>query len=407
MFNFDAILTATENSMSGRAMVISEEHDMGKIKPAAPERDPREFAPTQAAARIRASLDNSTGRVAIMSAGRVLPWHGLGVVVDKATTSADAIRLASLDWRVSKIPMSYEWNGVKRESGDTFAIVRADTGKQLATVGSRYAPIQNADAFGFMDELLGEHGARYETAGALFGGEKVFMLAHFPQQAFSVAGMDAIEPYVAICNPHDGTGCANLFPTSVRIVCHNTYRTACAKGANRALRIRHSGNIKGKIREARRALGMAVESFGEFRQAAEAMTQTRLEAMPYFNSVLDSVLDVTQEKMRQGFSLADAIANGATRENADAERKKFQNACDNRKDILNDIISRYESRTNGINGIRGTAWSAFNAITEHADHVKPGRRTGTLDDQRSRRFENVLSGAADELKQVAFAMATR
>src|SRR6185369_5090498 len=128
---------------------------------------------------------------------------------------------------------------------------------QLATVGSRYQPIQNADAFGFLDELLREYGARYETAGALFGGEKVFMLAHFPQQAVAVNGKDAVEPYVAICNPHDGSGCAECFPTSVRIVCAHNYRTA-GRGAGKGLKIRHTGNIKSKIREARNDLGMAV-----------------------------------------------------------------------------------------------------------------------------------------------------
>jgi Domain of unknown function (DUF932) len=220
----DSILDATQ-----AAQVTRENHDLDTITPAAPDFDPSEYAPTKQAAIARASLNVSTGRVALMSA-RLLPWHGLGVVVDKATTSSEAIRFASLDWRVQKLPMQYTWNGTTRESKEAFAIVRADTGRQLATVGSRYAPIQNADTFGFMDELLKEYGARYETAGALYGGEKVFMLAHFPKQAFSVNGKDDVEPYVAICNPHDGTGCANCFPTSVRIVCANTYRTAGNKG---------------------------------------------------------------------------------------------------------------------------------------------------------------------------------
>ena len=58
--------------------------------------------------------------------------------------------------------------------------------------------------------------------------------------------------------------------------------------------------------------------------------------------------------------------------------------------------------------MRGTAWSAFNAVTESADHAKIGtRRVGTLDDQRSRRFENVLAGNADEMKQAAFALASK
>jgi phage/plasmid-like protein (TIGR03299 family) len=397
----DSILDAHEG-----AQVTRENHDLDSITPAAPDFDPSEFAPTKEAAQRRAALDVSTGRVALMSA-RLLPWHGLGVVVDKATTSAEAIRFASLDWRVQKIAMQYQWNGTIRESKEAFAIVRADTGKQLATVGNRYQAIQNADAFGFMDELLKEHGARYETAGALYGGEKVFMLAHFPKQAFSVNGKDNVEPYVAICNPHDGTGCANCFPTSVRIVCANTYRTAGNKGASKGLKIRHTGNIKSKIREARQALGLAVQSFDRFRDAADSMTQTRLEPIPFFNGVLDAVLDVTEAQLKRGFSPLDAAIQ-ATQAQLDLERKQFEAAAERRRDVLTDIIHRYESATNGINGMRGTAWSAFNAVTESADHAKIGtRRVGSLDDQRSRRFENVLVGTADEMKQAAFTLATK
>ncbi len=359
----------------------------------------------RAAANKRASLDVSTGRVALMSA-RLLPWHGLGVIVDKATTSAEAIRFASLDWKVNKIPMSYVWNGQTKESKDSYAIVRADNGKQLATVGNRYQAIQNADAFSFMDDLLGEYGARYETAGALYGGEKVFMLAHFPEQAFSVNGKDAVEPYVAICNPHDGTGCANVFPTSVRIVCANTYRTAGNKGASKGLKIRHTGNIKSKIREARQALGMAVQSFETFKDAADTMSTKRMDAIPFFNGVLDAVLDVTEAQTKKGFSPLES-AMQATQAQLDLERKAWEAKAERRRDILGDIINRYESRTNGVNGMRGTAWSAFNAVTESADHMKSGRRVGSLDDQRSRRFENVLAGAADEMKQAAFALASR
>jgi phage/plasmid-like protein (TIGR03299 family) len=257
-----------------------------------------------------------------------------------------------------------------------------------------------------MDELLVEWGARYETAGALFGGEKVFMLAHFPKQAFTLNGKDSVEPYVAICNPHDGSGCAECFPTSVRIVCANTYRTA-GRGAGKGLKIRHTGNIKHKIREARNALGMAVESFDHFEEAASSMAGKKLEAIPYFNGLLDSVLDVTEAQMKRGFNPLEA-AMQTTQAEIDLQRKQFEAAAERRRDVLGDIINRYESGANAVGGMRGTAWSAFNAVTEHADHSRIGtRRVGTLDDQRSRRFENVLAGQADVIKQVAFEMALK
>ena len=33
---------------------------------------------------------------------REKPWHGLGTMVEEAPTSADALRLAGLDWTVDK-----------------------------------------------------------------------------------------------------------------------------------------------------------------------------------------------------------------------------------------------------------------------------------------------------------------
>lgn len=38
-------------------------------------------------------------------AGREKPWHGLGTQVEEAPTSADALRLAGLDWTVQRKPI--------------------------------------------------------------------------------------------------------------------------------------------------------------------------------------------------------------------------------------------------------------------------------------------------------------
>ena len=37
--------------------------------------------------------------------GRFVPWHGLGVSVEEAPTSEEAIRLAGLDWIVKQSPV--------------------------------------------------------------------------------------------------------------------------------------------------------------------------------------------------------------------------------------------------------------------------------------------------------------
>jgi hypothetical protein len=179
--------------------------------------------------RQRAGLDVSTGKVAVMAAGeaaRKALWHRLGVQVRDAVSSDQAIALASLNWRVEKVPTSYQWNGESRKMGDVFALVRSDTGAHLGTVGNRYQVIQNAEAFRFMDAVLAEHGAKYETAGAIYGGAKVWLQVSLPQAAFTLAGNDRVEATALFTNPQDGSGVARCIPTSDRVVCANTLRVA-------------------------------------------------------------------------------------------------------------------------------------------------------------------------------------
>ena len=44
---------------------------------------------------------------------REKPWHGLGTMVEEAPTSADALRLAGLDWTVDK--KNSQWWGEDRQ----------------------------------------------------------------------------------------------------------------------------------------------------------------------------------------------------------------------------------------------------------------------------------------------------
>jgi phage/plasmid-like protein (TIGR03299 family) len=323
--------------------------------------------------------------------------------VDKATTSEQAIKLAGLDWTVAKHNLFCTINARNVAAPDAFAIVREDTGAYLGTVGSRYAPIQNRQAFDFLDGVLEEFGARYESAGSLFSGEKIWLLAKMPEQAFQINGGDKVEPYVVFGNCHDGSGAAWCYPTSVRVVCNNTFRVS-SKDKHKGLSIRHTGNVKTKLRQAREALGFAAQSFVEFKDAAEAMYHKPAEPIGYFHGVLDAVLEVTQAEALKG---ADALAAAlqVTETARELERKRLERQIERRKDILTDIITRYESERCGVGSIRGTAWAAFNAVTEHADHAKPARSSSDYEVRMSRRFESSLIGEGDALKQAAYELA--
>lgn len=356
----------------------------------------------RAAALQRAGLDTTGGRVALMTAGEA-PWHRLGVNVRDAVGSADALRLAGLQWPVSKMPMSYRnpVTGEVIDSADTFAIVRGDNGAQLGTVGTRYKPFQNADGFAMLDGVLGSFGARYEAAGSLHGGKRVFMLVRLPKQAFTVGHRDQVEAFALFTNPHDGSGVAECFATSERVVCNNTLRIA-RNGRKGGVGIRHTGNLRDRIDAARAALNLTVQGFETFAEQSQVLARTPMPNITnYCHDVLDAVLDVTQADAMKG---ADVLAAMLAVEDTerDLPRKSFEKKIERRGEILADMLDRYESERCGLNGQRGTAWAALNAVTESADHGKLGGRfVGSESARASRRFESILTGDADEAKQVA------
>ena len=151
---------------------------------------------------------------------RETPWHGLGTKVMEAPTSKEALNLSGLDWKV-------EQEKIYTENGNVVtgfkANVRDTDKKVLGVVTDRYKVVQNEEAFAFTDELLGE-GVRYETAGSLQGGRKVWLLAHLPHE-YIIAG-ERISPYLVFSNTHDGSGAIRVAITPIRVVCQNTLNLA-------------------------------------------------------------------------------------------------------------------------------------------------------------------------------------
>ena len=112
-------------------------------------------------------------------------WHGLGTNVLDAPNSQAAIKFAKLDWIVRKVPAYADVNptGGKYapnkfvKSDDFYATVRDDNEFVLGFVGGKYTPVQNYEAFDFLDALNQDGIVKYESAGSLKGGRVVWILA--------------------------------------------------------------------------------------------------------------------------------------------------------------------------------------------------------------------------------------
>jgi len=166
-------------------------------------------------------LDTSTGKPAFFTAGQPA-WHGLGTVVDTAQSSDQAIQLGGLDWSVEQRPVQAidPDTGTTHPTDEWVANVRTDTHRVLGIVSPRYQPFQNRDAFQFADALVGEADAKYETAGALRGGRRVWMLLKLPE-TINVSPNDPVQPYLLVYNTFDASSALRALLTCTRVVCAN------------------------------------------------------------------------------------------------------------------------------------------------------------------------------------------
>ena len=149
---------------------------------------------------------------------RETPWHGLGTKVNEAPDSRTALTAAGLDWEVLQEPIHMA-DG--KPIGGYKVNVRNTDRRVLGVVSDRYKIVQNREAFAFTDALLGE-GVRYETAGSLQEGKKVWLLAKLPHE-YIISG-DRISPYLVFFNSHDGSGAIKAALTPIRVVCQNVIR---------------------------------------------------------------------------------------------------------------------------------------------------------------------------------------
>lgn len=277
--------------------------------------------------------------VETMFSTREKPWHGLGTVVAEAPASADALKLAGLDWRVEQMPIYTPHGKVEGYRAN----VRDTDGQVLGVVTDRYKVIQNTEAFAFTDELLGS-GVRYETAGALQGGKKIWLLARLPKE-FIIAG-ERISPYLVFSNTHDGSGAVRVAVTPIRVCCNNTLNLALSTAA-RSFSMVHTGDVKGKVAEARQTLFMADTYMENLGREFERLRRQKM----------------TEQQVKEYIALLLPMEDGAGDITARNVRK-----------LRNDMAARYFDAPD-LKGIGNNAYRFINAVSDFATHAEPIRRT--------------------------------
>lgn len=271
----------------------------------------------------------------MFSSNGVRPWHGIGTIVKEAPTSDEAIKIAKLDWDVIQYPVIA--NGM--EIPNYFANVRSDTNETLGVVKNRYRVEQNSEAFSFVDNIIenSEVKCKYETAGSLFNGRKVFMLVKLPKK--NILG-DSIENYLFFMNSHDGSSQLLAGITNVRVVCNNTLQLAI-NGAQRLWKCKHTENINGKVEEAKESLGFAVKYISSMSDQIEVLAAKKVNEEAFFRKLYE------ENPMRLG-------------------EKSLQSSIE----VMHEIYNNKDDLQN----FRGTAWGLYNAVSDFSSNYSLSNR---------------------------------
>ena len=292
------------------------------------------------------------------------PWHGIGTVVEDAPTSDEAIKIAKLDWKIEQVPVMA--NGV--EIPNYFANVRSDTNEALGVVRGRYKVVQNTEAFDFVDGIIENKDieCRYETAGSLFNGRKIFLLVRLPNK--ELLG-DDVENYLFFTNSHDGSSALTAGITNVRVVCNNTLQMAL-KGAQRTWTCRHTDSIFAKKAQAQEALGLAVTYIDKMQETAWELASKKINEEAFFRKLFE---------------------------------KNPTNLCEKNKEQAIERMHLIYTQKDDLQNFRGSAWGMYNAVADFVSNTTPFRNTATYQENKMNQFCSgyAMLNTAQDLLMVA------
>jgi phage/plasmid-like protein (TIGR03299 family) len=305
-----------------------------------------------------------TSKDSLFYAGET-PWHKIGKKVDGVLTASEALLASGLTWKV-------EQNKIFDQAGAEIqgyrSIIREDTKEVFQITSDKYRPVQNDECFRIFDECVGTGMAKYEVAGSLQGGRKVWILAKLPYD-FEVLKQDEVKSYLLLTTSHDGSLAFQMFQTPVRVVCMNTLRASLQTRQNgKVAYFKHTTHFKNRVGQAQIILAQSKAYFDRFKEQSQELARKQMTNLE-IDSFLHRLFDV---------------------EGKEEISPRTKGMIEDVQKLVNVGIGA------DIPGVRGTGWGVFNAVTEYIDHERATRG------EEENRFVSAQYGSGADLRDKAF-----
>jgi phage/plasmid-like protein (TIGR03299 family) len=304
------------------------------------------------------------------------PWHGLGI---EFPANATYEQIAKAVGFYSVVERRIFAQGLTEALPDVKALVRADNGAYLSTVGIDYGVVQIEESARAVLQAMGEisaqvKGATFHTAGLLGDHGMRYWLMGELGQPFTVKGYRSeIKRSVLATSSHDGTSAHHLKNVNTNVVCQNTVSAALSeRGGLFSQSIRHTVNAAQRVQDASRAFGALVDQSKAFEKLANAMAGAKF-GRDEFQATIDQIIPVPQDNK---------------------PHPKLENQRDAISGLFNNSV--------GGEGVKDNAWSAYQSWTEFADHyIAPSIREDRLQSVWLGRGEAVRTEALGSIVDLA------
>jgi phage/plasmid-like protein (TIGR03299 family) len=300
------------------------------------------------------------------------PWRSAGGGLPESASPAEVLEAANFfdveERAVHILPGDVQVTDKK-------ALVRADNGKYLATVGRGYAVVQYRSVFKTIIDAGAEVQVRFRAFGTFAGGARAWMLGELPLPIVVRGDESPMKKYILAVAGHDGATAVLLKNTALRIWCSNSIGAALGS-AGGLWRVHHTRAAPKRLEEVARGIRVVHESFTRLGELANQLAISPFTSMQ-MATVAKTLLPIADD------------GHDHTRTHHSREK----------------LMDLFENGVGITSSMRGTAWAAANAAVEFYDHHRPVRGSAG-ESGPARRLESAWLGAAASKKEAAMQLIT-
>lgn len=327
-------------------------------------------------------------------------WHQLGTVVEDQITAMEALKVAGLDYEYQMTPLVVNLpDGTVLET-DKVAVLRSPTSddpewRTFGVVSKNYQVLPNKALAEGLDALATVSGWKFETAGALDKGRRVFMTLSTGQRSVK---NDVYDSYVVVTDAK-GTGeSLQILMAPTRVVCQNTL--IMAKDASTMnIRLRHNTGLANDYQFWTKMLHRLETQQNQMFTTLDIMAGRKLKD-DEFDEFAASVFPMPKENETQKRLEALGVEESPTLDKILAANEYWTSYSIEHRAGLKELYERFndsDENTDTKNSeFAGTAYAALQAATEIADWGGRDSKTAT---------QSALFGSRAGMKQRAWSAA--